>query len=96
MWKIIVSGICTIAFTWALVAYLKKGRSGAFRRGGLVPKTNEPRPPAPCGDDDTHYFWTEGEGWPCPRCARIRDDKRKDAETRKLAKCIAQELRRKP
>lgn len=45
---------------------------------------------------DTHYFWAEGEGWPCPRCARIRDDKRKDAETRKLAKYIAEELRRKP
>ena len=63
-------------------------------------EVKEPEPvvreSAPCGNDETHYHWTEVEGWPCPACSgqAIRKKELKEDERRAklLAKCIAEEL----
>lgn len=47
------------------------------------------RPPAPCGNDKEHYFWTEVEGWPCPCCAGIRRREREREDEDRLAAKIA-------
>jgi len=33
------------------------------------------KPPAPCGNQKEHYFWTEIECWPCPICAKFTGTK---------------------
>lgn len=63
------------------------------------PKEPEaPRPPAPCGDDKTHYFWMEDGPFTgfCPRCARIKADAKEERilqhEAERLAKAIVKEM----
>jgi hypothetical protein len=53
------------------------------------------RPPAPCGHQTTHYYWTELEGgMSCPACVVIKQAKRKDAELDALADKIVERLNR--
>ena len=47
------------------------------------------RPPAPCGQQKEHVFWTEIEGFPCPRCGAIEEFKRRDADENRMAEKIA-------
>lgn len=47
------------------------------------------KPPAPCGDQKTHYYWTEIEGWKCPCCAAIEKQQREQKERELLANMIA-------
>lgn len=48
--------------------------------------------PAPCGFQKEHYFWTEIDGFPCPKCAAVEKRKKKDAEEDLLAEKIAQKV----
>lgn len=50
------------------------------------------RPAAPCGEQTTHVEWTEIHGMPCPKCARIARDKKKDADESRMAEKIAAAL----
>ncbi len=52
----------------------------------------EARPPAPCGDDETHYQWTEQLNWPCPICAAQAGIAARRIERQKLAEAVAKEV----
>lgn len=47
------------------------------------------RPPAPCGDQKEHVFWTELQGWPCPVCSGIAKQKRAMEDENHMAEKIA-------
>lgn len=47
------------------------------------------KPLAPCGYQKEHFYWTEIEGWPCPKCARIEREKQKSAEEDRMAEKVA-------
>lgn len=47
------------------------------------------KPPAPCGNQKEHYFWTEIECWPCPICAKIKEQKQKEEDENRMAEKIA-------
>lgn len=59
----------------------------------------EPRPPAPCGNDKTHYYWRDMD-WPCPICRGIakaaEDEAKENHYIEKLATAIAQKLKENP
>lgn len=46
-------------------------------------------PKSPCGYDETHYFWTVKQGWPCPMCAAISRERQQEIESSRLAEEIA-------
>lgn len=52
------------------------------------------RPPAPCGDDETHYYWTEEEGYPCPKCYHKEEEKEEVRKMQQFARIMADELRK--
>ena len=47
------------------------------------------RPPAPCGNQTEHVYWTELQGMRCPACAAIKDRKRKEDDENRMAEKIA-------
>lgn len=53
-------------------------------------------PPAPCGDQYEHYYWTDLEGMSCPVCAgqkaRRRELQAEDRLASKIANQVAQRL----
>ena len=53
------------------------------------------RPPAPCGKQKEHVFWTELNGMSCPVCAAIEDRKRKEEDKNRMAEKIAEAVVRK-
>lgn len=55
------------------------------------------RPPAPCGNQKDHVFWTELNGLPCPHCADLGAQKRQeDTENRMAEKIAAAVVRKMP
>lgn len=46
-------------------------------------------PPAPCGKQYDHYYWTELEGFPCPTCAAMELRRREAEAEDRLAEKIA-------
>jgi hypothetical protein len=53
-------------------------------------------PPAPCGEQETHYEWAKLIGMSCPACVAIRNQREKDAEMDALADKIVARLRKEP
>lgn len=47
------------------------------------------RPPAPCGNQKEHVFWTEIEGLGCPVCAGIKKRKKQMEDENRMAEKIA-------
>lgn len=47
------------------------------------------QPPAPCGEQTEHYFWTLIEGMPCPGCAARKQMRREQREREQMAQLIA-------
>lgn len=47
------------------------------------------RPPAPCGHQEKHVFWTELQGLVCPVCAAIEARKQKEEDENRMAEKIA-------
>jgi hypothetical protein len=52
-------------------------------------------PPAPCGEQEMHYEWSHFQAMPCPACAAIKSNQRKDAELDALADKIVARLQAK-
>lgn len=50
------------------------------------------QPPAPCGQQTTHWQWELVDGMPCPVCVANRRHAEKQAEQKNLAKMIADEV----
>lgn len=88
MEKIIASSILAVLVSWALVRVLNSMRN-------KPPKA--PRPPAPCGNDDEHYWWVS-DHWPCPICAgnhdRIARKNAKEDQADLIASKVVDKLRR--
>lgn len=49
-------------------------------------------PPAPCGQQKDHYYWTEFEGFSCPHCARQKKKADEDAREDRMARKIAEHV----
>ncbi|MFZ2404406.1 MAG: hypothetical protein WAW41_04665 [Methylobacter sp.] len=47
------------------------------------------RPPAPCGQQTKHIFWTEIEGMKCPVCASNNARELREQDENRLAEKIA-------
>ena len=47
------------------------------------------KPPAPCGNQTEHVFWTEIQGMSCPVCAGIARQKRQEEDEDRMAEKIA-------
>lgn len=54
------------------------------------------RPPAPCGEQTKHVFWTEMENMTCPVCEakanRVRREKDEDRMAEKIAAAVIRQM----
>jgi len=50
------------------------------------------QPPAPCGNQNEHYFWIDLNGMPCPICRANETRERKLSEQDTLAELIASKV----
>lgn len=52
------------------------------------------QPPAPCGQQTTHYSWEHFESMTCPACASKQKAEREAVERGLLAICIVNEMQK--
>jgi hypothetical protein len=50
------------------------------------------RPPAPCGEQTKHVFWTEIQGMKCPICAGKEKREQQEQDENRMAGKIAAEV----
>lgn len=65
-----------------------------YRLLGIAPAPSQPKPPktwpkSPCGYDEIHDYWTNYQGWTCPKCAGIERNKKEMQDEDRLARKIA-------
>lgn len=58
---------------------------------GIPPVPSQPKvfPKSPCGYDEIHDYWTNHQGWSCPKCVAIERHKQEMRDEDRLARKIA-------